>query len=247
MFSRDRARLAALTDVHSTLDPLSRAKAVCRLCVSATGVSGVSLSVAGGGCPSQRVISPVWGTDEVSLRLEELQLGLGEGPIADALESTLPVLGSDLGEVSHRRWQMFAPAAVEAGAVAVFVLPLCAGGWCLAGERCLGALSLYRGSIGDLTVEQYQDFRDIADAALEILRSCGAESGDEASEWAVGPGTGFQPEIHQAVGVIMSAVGIGAYEAMDRLRGYAFAAEQPISVVARDIVSGRLGLERDAE
>jgi ANTAR domain len=247
MFSRDRARLAALADVHSTLDPLSRVRAVCRLCLSVTGVSGVSLSVAGGGSPAQRAISTVWGTDVVSLRLEELQLGLGEGPIADALKSTLPVLESDLSDVSHRRWRLFAPAAARSGVAAVFVLPLCAGEWCLAGEKCLGALSLYRSSTGDLTVEQYDDFRDIADAVMEILRSDSAESGGEPGKWTVGPGTGFQPEIPQAVGVIMSALGIDADQALDRLRGHAFAAEQPISAVARDIVSGRIRLERDTD
>jgi hypothetical protein len=245
MFSRDRARLVALADVHSALDPLSRAKALCRLCLSATAVSGVSLSVSSG--RSQHVTSTVWGTDAVSVRLEEQQLGLAEGPIADALKSTLPVLESDLSDVSHRRWLWFAPAAVEVGAAAVFVLPLCAGGRCLAGERCLGALSLYRSSIGDLTVEQYDDFRDIADVAMEILRSEGTESGDEPCEWTVGPGTRFQPELHQAVGVIMGELDIGADQALDRLRGQAFATEQPIIAVARDIVSGRLQLGRDAD
>ncbi len=239
MFSADRARLAALADVHSTLDPLLRAKAVCRLCLTATGVSGAWLSVAAGA--AEHVTSAVWGTDAVSMRLEELQLSLAEGPVVDALESTFPVLESDLGDVSHRRWRLFAPAAVRAGAAAVFVLPLSAG------EKCLGALSLYRGSIGDLTVDQYEDFRDIADAATEILRSGGPESLDEPGPWTVGPGTGFQPEIHQAVGVIMGDLDVAADEALDRLRGHAFATEQPISAVARDIVSGRLRLEGDAD
>jgi len=246
MFSADRARLAALADVHSTLNPLTRVRAVCRLCLTVTGVSGASMSVVGG-CGAERVMSTVWGTDPVSLRLEELQLGLGEGPIVDALESTLPVLESDLSDVSHRRWRLFAPAALEAGAAAVFVLPLCAGGWCVAGERCLGALSLYRSSVGDLTVQQYDDFRDVADAALAILRWGSVESDDEAGDWTVGSGTGFQPEIHQAVGVIMGDLDLDADEALDRLRAHAFVTEQPISAVAGDIVSGRLRLERDAD
>lgn len=245
MFSADRARLAALADEHSGLDPLSRARALCELCLAATRVSGVGLSVADG--RSRHLTSSVWGTDAVSMRLEELQFGLAEGPIIDALESTLPVLESDLSDVSHRRWPWFAPAAVEAGAVAVFVLPLCAGGRCLAGERCLGALSLHRSSTGDLTVEQYDDFRDIADAAMGLLRSVSPDAGEEPGGWTVGPGTRFQPEIHQAVGVLMSALDLGADQALDRLRGHAFATEQPINVVARDIVSGRLRLERDAD
>jgi ANTAR domain len=245
MFSADRARLAALVDEHSGLDPLSRARALCELCLTATGVSGVALSVAVGG--SQLVTSTVCGTDAVTLGLEELQLALGEGPIADALQSTFPVLESDLSDVAHRRWLWFGPAAVEVGASAMFVLPLCAGGRCLAGERCLGALSLYRSSVGDLTVGQYDDFRDIADAAMEVLRPSGAESGDETGAWTIGPGTGFQPEIHQAVGVIMADLGCEPDPALDRLRGHAFATEQSISEVAHGIVSGRLRLEHDAD
>lgn len=185
-------------------------------------------------------MSTVCGTDALSMRLEELQLGLAEGPIADALESTFPVLAPDLTDVSQLRWPWFAPAAVEAGAVAVFVLPLSAG------ERAQGALSLYRRSIGDLTVEQFDDFRAIADAATEILLMSHADSGDEAGSWTVGEGTGFQPEIHQAVGVIMAHLGIDADRALARLRGHAFASQLPIGEVAHDIVSGRLHLVADA-
>ena len=245
MFSADRARLAALVDDHSGLDPLSRARALCELCLAATGVSGVALSVAAGG--PGRGTSTVCGTDAVTLGLEELQLALGEGPIADALRSTFPVLEADLSDVSHRRWLWFGPAAVEAGAMAMFVIPLCAGGRCFAGERCLGALSLYRSSVGDLTVEQYEDFRDIADAAMEVLRPSGAESGEEPGVWAIGPGTGFQPEVHQAVGVIMADLGCEPDQALDRLRGRAFVTEKSISEVAHGIVSGRLRLEHDAD
>lgn len=235
MLSVDRARLAALVE-ESTLDPLPRAKALCALCQKTTAVSGASLCVAG---ESKHLSSTVCSTDELSVGLEELQLGLAEGPLVDALQSSFPVLESDLSNVSHGRWPWFAPAAVNAGAAAVFVLPLCED------ERPLGALSLYRTSIGDLAAAQYDDFRECADAAVELLTAHDADPGEEAGAWTVGDGTGFRLEIHQAVGVVMSSLDVDDEHALARLRGYAFAQGRQIGEVAHDIVSGQLRLERD--
>jgi hypothetical protein len=234
----DRRKLVALVDEHPAVSPLSRAKGICALCQKATGVSGAALSVAMTG--SHHVMSTVCGTDALTMRLEELQLGLAEGPIVDALDSTFPVLAPDLTDVSHVRWLWFGPAAVDAGAVAAFVLPLCTG------ERPLGALSLYRLHIGDLTAEQFDDFRLIADAATQILSASHQDCGDAPDSWTVGEGTGFQPEIHQATGRIMADLDLDARRALARLRGHAFASDRPISEVAHDILAGRLRLEDDA-
>jgi len=236
VFAPDRTMLAALVDEHSTRPPLWRAKALCVLCKKLSGVTGVALSVAGG--KLSNVTSTVCGTDELSMRLPELQMGLAEGPIADALDSTFPVLASDLTDVSHVRWLWFAPAAVQAGAAAAFVLPVGDG------ETPLGALSLYRSTSGDLTAQQYDDFRALADAAAEIL--CSSSGGDEPGSWTVGEGTGFQPEIHQALGAIITDLGVDAEHALARLRGYTFASGQTISEAAHDILSRRLRLDPDA-
>ncbi len=181
----------------------------------------------------------VCATDALSADLEELQLGLAEGPVGDALATTLPVLASDLADVSHPRWLWFASAAVEAGAAAVFVLPLCAD------EKQLGALSLYRRSSGDLTLEEFDDFRAYADAATLILLEDKAESDEQAGSWTVGEGTGFQRAVHVAVGVIMGALDVDAEHALARLRGHAFATGRAISAVADDVVAGRLRLDPD--
>jgi hypothetical protein len=61
--------------------------------------------------------------------VEQLQFLLGEGPCRDAYAQAGPVLAEDLrATVWHERWPAFAPAALEAGARAVFALPLCAAG-----------------------------------------------------------------------------------------------------------------------
>ena len=239
MLSPERAsRLAALVDRRSPLSRLSRAQGVCALCEETTGATGVALCVAEDGL--HPLTSTVCGTDEVSLRLEELQLGLAEGPIADALDSTFPVLVPDLNDVSHPRWLWFSPAAAETGVGALFVLPLCVG------ETRLGALSLYRSTCGDLTAGEFDDFAALAEAATEILLVGSARGGEVSGSWAVGAGTGFLPEIHQAVGMIMGHLFVGAEHALARLRGHAFAGDQSISEVAHQIVQQRLRLEPDA-
>jgi hypothetical protein len=65
-------------------------------------------------------------TDEVSEQLAELHLTLGEGPCLDAAASGGPVPASDLAgrESGRRRWPVFAPAARQAGAAAIFAFPL---------------------------------------------------------------------------------------------------------------------------
>lgn len=239
MFSPDWVRLAALVDEQCPEPPLVRAKGVCELCAAATGTNGVALSIAGTDI-SDRVISTVCATDGLSLRLEDLQLGLAEGPIVDALDDGRVVLAPDLSDASDRRWLWFARAAVDAGAAAVFVLPLCVG------SARVGALSLYRSSPGDLTPEQLDALQLLGSAATSILLSAQAEPSQEPCGWAVGDASGYRPEVHQAVGAIMVHLHVDAGQALARLRAHVFVADQPITEVAEAIVAGRLQLEHDA-
>src|SRR3569623_22072 len=66
----------------------------CAAAVSAAGVSGAGLT----GMTSTDSGRVVCGTDEVSARVEELQLTLGEGPCMDAYSTGAPVLSADLGD-----------------------------------------------------------------------------------------------------------------------------------------------------
>ena len=68
------------------------------LCAEVLGVSGVAVSVlaSGGG-------DVVWRTDGLSVRLDDLQFTLGEGPGVDAAASGELVLESDLDAVPVQR------------------------------------------------------------------------------------------------------------------------------------------------
>jgi len=183
-------------------------------------------------------------TDEVSERLEELQLTLGEGPRADAHASGGPVLTSDLtDDETLRRWPGFAPAARQAGAAAIFTFPL------QIGAIRTGVLSLYRTRPGPLTMAQLGDALVFADIATVLLLN--GQNQPAGSAAVTGPGgqpaelASRRAEIDQATGMLTEQLGAGIEEAFVRLRAYAYAHDLRITGVARDIVARRLRLGPD--
>jgi ANTAR domain len=183
-------------------------------------------------------------TDEVSERLAELQLTLGEGPSLDASAFGGPALASDLanGE-SGSRWPAFTPAACRAGAAAVFTFPLAVG------AIRAGVLGLYRDRPGPLSGFQLGDALVFADTATMLLL--------DAQDPAGGPGAGLggQPaglashraEIDQATGMLTEQLGVSITGAFARLRAYAYASDRGLADVARDIVARRLRLPSDRD
>jgi len=176
-------------------------------------------------------------TDEVSGLLAELQMTLGEGPGPDAVASGGPVLASDLGDMEAvRRWPVFAPAARQAGASAIFVFPL------RIGAIRAGVMGLYRERPGPLSGSQLGDALIFADTATLLL----LYAQDQAAE----AGPGGQPadlalhraEIDQATGMLTEQLGVGIAEAFIWLRAYAYAHDRALSDLARDIVARRLRL-----
>jgi hypothetical protein len=214
---------------------------VCAAAVAAVAASGAALA-AGSPVSAGHVICV---TDEVSERLEELQLTLGEGPRADAYASGGPVLTADLtdGEAASR-WPAFAAAARQAGAGAIFTFPL------QIGAIRAGVLSLYRTRPGPLTAAELGDALIFADTAVLLLLDGQARA---AGNTGTPAGPGGQPEdlalhraeIDQATGMLTEQLGAGIEEAFVRLRAYAYAHDRRITDVARDIVARRLRLRPD--
>jgi hypothetical protein len=214
---------------------------VCVAAVAAVEVTGGWLLAASGARPGHLMAV----TDELSELLVELQLTLGEGPGLDVPAAGGPVLASDLGELEAvRRWPVFAPAAGQAGAAAIFVFPL------QVGAIRAGVMGLYRVRPGPLSAFQLGDALVFADTAtLLLLDSQG--SGDAAA----GSGPGGQPadltrhraEIDQATGMLTEQLGVGIAEAFIRLRAYAYAHDRRLSDLAGDIVARRLRLRPDLD
>jgi hypothetical protein len=215
---------------------------VCAAAVEALPVSGAWVMAQGVGGTGHLMCV----TDEVGEQLAELQITLGEGPCLYATTSGAPVLVSDLDEDAGRRWPGFTPQACQAGAAAVFALPL------QIGAIRVGSLGLYRDKPGPLGTGQLGDALILADAATVVLLES-QHPGGEAEATSAGP-AGQPPdlarhraEIDQATGMVSEQLDVAIGEAFVRLRANAYAQERRLSEVARDIVARRLRLSPDPD
>ncbi|MFD5078861.1 ANTAR domain-containing protein [Streptomyces sp. NPDC058371] len=214
---------------------------VCAAAVAALPISGAGLSAMSRTAPGH----PLCSTDEVSERLEELQLTLGEGPCVDAFTLGLAVLAPDLRTAEMRaRWPVFTVAAIDAGAAAVFALPL------QIGAISSGALDLYADTPVELDAEHLADALAFADCATLVLldtrieESAGVRGGPLRHGRREDLGR-YRAEIDQASGMLTVQLGVGIEEAFVRLRAYSYAHGRRLADVAADVVGRRLRFEPD--
>ncbi len=184
-------------------------------------------------------------TDDVSARVEELQVTLGEGPCVDAYASRSPVLSPDLrAQHALRRWPAFAPAAKEAGAAAVYAFPL------QMGAVRLGVMDLYHREPRSLASHELRDALVLADTATMLL--LGGESGShdflgDASAGLLSEREGYRAEIDQAMGMVSVQLGVDVDVTFLRLRAYAYAENRSLTDVCRDVVARRLRFPADPD
>ncbi|MER6785814.1 ANTAR domain-containing protein [Streptomyces sp. NPDC000658] len=217
---------------------------VCTAAVAALPVGGAGVSVMSDGAASH----PLCGTDDISEQLEELQLTLGEGPCVDAFTHGSAVLAPDLltGGLQDR-WPVFADAALEAGARAVFALPL------QIGAISPGVLDLYADVPTVLDAEELADALAFADlATLLLLDARVDETGARADASSSDHGCfddlgGYRAEIDQATGILTVQLGVGIDEAFVRLRAHAYTEGRRLADVAADVVDHRLRFSPDGE
>lgn len=209
---------------------------LCEVCLRLLPVSGVSLSVTGDGSGMRATLCA---SDEVAAQLAEIQYTLGEGPCVQAGDLRAPVFAADLTDgPDSRRWPLFAAQAVQAGARAVFSVPL--GGV----VRALGTLDLYRETVGSLTPREVRIALLAADAITLAVTALHRRSEDAEGvvAWLEGA-EADREEVYQAAGMIMVQLGVDADEALARLRARAFAQGRTATDVARDIVNRTLDID----
>ena len=212
---------------------------ICGACVRSIPVTGAAVSLMTGA--GHRATA--YASDAVAARLEDLHFDLGEGPGIDAFRGRRPVLVPDLGDRgagAGARWPAFAPAALDAGAGALFAFPL------QLGAAQLGVLLLY--SDGSVALDAAQQARALrlADAAFYALLDQLSGSGSDLNGHRTEDDVAFsRAQVYQAAGMVMAQLGVSIEEATVRLHAYAFANDRPLVDVARDIVSRTLRLDDD--
>ena len=232
-----RDRLLRILARLSSGDPAEPdAARLCEVCADVALMSGAGIMLMTPKTPQGSVCS----SNEVSALIEELQFTLGEGPCIDACTLDRPVLEPDLDAPRTRRWIAFTPAAVGAGARAVFGFPLHVG------AVRLGALNLYRDQTGPLNDEQYADCLVLAGVAAQSVLSMQALAPPGALAAELEKGASGHFVVHQAAGMVSAQAGIGVAEAMVWLRAHAFSHDRLITEVSRDVVDRILRFDRNA-
>jgi hypothetical protein len=141
-----------------------------------------------------------------------------------------------MGDAATTMWPRYAPVAHGLGAGAVSAFPL------QAGVVTLGALSVYRAEPGALSTPALARALTYASVAMHMV----LDAHDDAVKTAtrmIGVGNRF--EVYQAQGIVMVQLGVGAAEAMSRMRAHAYARDRRLTDVAGDIVGRTLTLEPD--
>jgi hypothetical protein len=220
---------------HAGDGPVSVA-AVCQAAVSQLDVDGASVTAASTALTGE----PLFASDELSARLEELQFTLGEGPGTADLRLGSPELVPDL-ELAAGRWPGFAAAAVAAGARAMFAVPL------QAGAIRVGVLSLYRRRPGPLAAGELADVLVLAEIALQLVLDAAAGVSGRPGYRPLEGLSDRRAEVYQAIGMISVQLGVGLEEASVRLRARAFADGAGLGQVADDVVTRRVRFEADPE
>ena len=222
-------RLRILQRLVDGGDPSDPAR-LCELAVGVVGVGGAGVMLISGDVAAGRACS----SDGVAGAIEELQFSLGEGPGLDAHLRSRPVLEPDLAAPTVLRWPAFAPAAVAAGAGAVFAYPL------QIGAARLGALHLYCGGAGALTADQEADALVAADVIARALLVLQAAAAPGRIAVEIEAGADLHLVVHQASGMVAAQLEVNVAEALIRLRAFAFGNDCPLPEVARRVVARRL-------
>jgi hypothetical protein len=219
------ARIVAALAHDGPQTPSGYPQRVCTTAVQLLGMSGAGLTLMSEGNLGAR-----WASDETVRRIEEAQLGLGEGPGIDAFRLGVPTLEPDMAHPSSR-WPFFREAILDLGMAALFAFPL------QVGVICFGVITLYRKDPGFLTDDQLANALILVDVATQDLLDLQAlgqlpSGGAEAR--------GHSARVHQATGMIAAQIDETMSNALARLRAHAFSGGTTIYDVAEEVLARRL-------
>src|SRR3954470_20729772 len=173
-------------------------------------------------------------SDESSDLLEVLQLAAGEGPCIECYRLGEAVSVPDIGLLE--KWAPFRAAAQEQGYRSVYAFPM------RLRQTTIGSLNLFQEHAGPLDRSDAETAQALADmATIGILQ---ARTLEEASELSaqLQHALNSRVVIEQAKGFVAYRRGVSLPEAFELIRGRARESRQPLSELARQIVSRQIEL-----
>ena len=169
-------------------------------------------------------------SSEAARVLELFQLQSDQGPCLDCFRSGQPVACIDLS--ADPRWPQFAHHAGQAGFSAVQALPM------RLRDQVIGALNLFRGTVGAFDPEVVHVGQALADVAtISLLHDRSMRRTDTLNE-QLQTALNSRVVIEQAKGKLAERLGIDVNQAFTLLRDQARNRNQRLSDLARAFVDG---------
>jgi transcriptional regulator with GAF, ATPase, and Fis domain len=192
--------------------------------------AGVLLETPGGDLPTLAAA-----TSQDMLHIEDLEIGLQQGPCLEAFHTGEQVLVEDLGRC-HERWPEFTPRIVALGMRSAYAFPLR-----LRGDR-IGALNLYRAEVKAFAPHEVRLGQALADiAAVGILQGRAVFAAERRAE-QLQRALDSRIMIEQAKGILAERRRIPPGEAFERLRLHARSNNMKLREVCRQVMNGELDL-----
>jgi transcriptional regulator with GAF, ATPase, and Fis domain len=170
-------------------------------------------------------------SSEAARLLELFQLQNDQGPCLDCYRSGQPVQAADLN-AEAARWPRFAPAALQAGFVAVHALPM------RLREQVIGALNLFRAQAGAFDPSDVRIGQALADVAtISLLHERSMRYSDTLNE-QLQAALNSRVLIEQAKGKLAERLGLDMDQAFNLLRDYARNRNLRLSDLAQAFIDG---------
>lgn len=176
-------------------------------------------------------------TSEASRLVEVMQLSAQAGPCIDCYTTGAAVSVPDIRE-SPDKWSRFRDSAHEQGFASVFALPM------RLRETTIGALNLLRAETGELNERDVRAAQALADVAtIGILHARSLRESDAVRD-QLQRALSSRIVIEQAKGVLSQTNDMSTDEAFSLMRRYARSHGMLLSIVAEQIVSRSLKIDR---
>lgn len=197
--------------------------------LAALGVDGAGISVAGPGGRLRFVTA----TDETVVRIEERQVGSGQGPCHDAFLAGERVVVADLRDLADDRWGDYPTFAVEHGCLSLAAFPM------VVDDRSIGALDVYRRDVGEWDEETLDSAQLVADIATGLIANHRTLEDTQALAQQLQRALDSRIVIEQAKGILVERDGGDMASAFDRLRAHARSRQIKLREVAAHVVEHR--------
>lgn len=198
---------------------------------AAIGVPSVTATIRG----RRPVAMVASSSDAVARAAHDLEIALGEGPTTAAMAEAAPV--SVVDRAMAERWPLFGPAVGELGVRSVHAVPF------RRAAVCLGTLCVYsqEPEVGDIVTAATGRIAEAVTHTV-LLGGPDPDSGDGFPASQLFDAADYQPDVHQAAGVVAAQRGCGIDDAEDLLRARAFAESRPLTDLAAAVLCGEADL-----